>query len=961
MHRVAFFLISAIALLNTGAALRAQEPPSMPMQAHNEDGANYRWLAKKVLDSRLLDGMEDLSNWIFRGQGEMTLSDARTHQGAHSLQVRSVVPAPDPTPGARRPDQGHMSASRAFPGEDWSAFNRISVWIYPDIVGTRFISFAVTMHNDGKQKVPDRQNEGRDESVLLNNHAWNHVVWEIEPIARDKVTAIDLQYTQPKMLPDPGDSTVFYFDQLELERVVADHTEGWNVAPGKIAFSHSGYTPGSPKSAIASDLAAAEFQLVRQETGDVVLSKPVRRAQTELGAYQTLDFSEIREPGTYVIRAGDTVTRPFRIADDAWRSSIWKAINFFYSERCGMEIPGVHGICHRDCYTVHGDKRIVVNGGWHDAGDLSPTNHTPEITYGLLTFAESLQLQGQDPALTRRLIDEAKWGLDWLIKTRFGDGYRIGGLLIGYWSNGIMGDSDDKVGQAQNDPEVNFRDTAVEALAYRVLKQTDPELAARSLRVAKEDWDFAVKDLAAAPPFEPIYGAKDELERASFAVQASIELYKATGEKRYADKAFEMGQVVLASQQRKLHDWKLPLTGFFYASPAKEILFQRFHVGQEQVPIVALARLCETFPGHKDWMQWYSAAVLHSEYYLKNAAKITEPYGVVGGAIYRESDVKLIPEKPGWRQLAQASREVYTEQVRRGYPLGPDYFLRRFPVWFDFRGNFSVLLSQAKALSTAGHLRGDLDAVDLAEKQAQWVVGRNPFVSSGMYGEGYDWTPLYSERSGHIVGALPVGIETLANNDAPYWPTQINWTYKEVWVHSTSRWLYLMQDISRPASVEGLVKPAADEPVEFREETTGQITTVAADLTRGEFRATLPEGRYTVRQGDRHVSLTLLPGGVRRVDLRPECVLDFKVTSVAGGPGELTLRVSAEGAGLHTFTMRVDNLNVEHAEQTLELQPGRPQVAVWRAKVVAGDTPWVAVVVPDGVLANRREISGMNK
>jgi hypothetical protein len=30
-------------------------------------------------------------------------------------------------------------------------------------------------------------------------------------------------------------------------------------------------------------------------------------------------------------------------------------------------------------------------------------------------------------------------------------------------------------------------------------------------------------------------------------------------------------------------------------------------------------------------------------------------------------------------------------------------------------------------------------------------------------------------------------------------------------------------------------------------------------------------------------------------------------------------------------------------------------------KVVAGDTPWVAVVVPDGVLANRREISGMNK
>ncbi len=930
----------------------------MPMQARNEDGANYRWLSKKVLASRLLDGMEDLSNWTFRGQGEMTLSDVRTRQGAHSLQVRSVVPPPDPTPGARRAGQGHMSASRAFPGEDWGAYNRISVWIYPDIAGTRFISFALTMHNDGKQKVPDRQNEGRHESVLLNNHAWNHVVWEIAPIARDKVTALDLQYTEPKMLPDPDDSTVFYFDQLELERVEADHTEGWNVAPGKIAFSHSGYTPGAPKSAIASDLPAAEFQLVRQETGEVVLSKPVRRAPADLGTYQTFDFSEIREPGTYVIRAGDTVTRPFRIADDAWRSSIWKAINFFYSERCGMEIPGIHGICHRDCYGVHGDRRIVVNGGWHDAGDLSPTNHTPEITYGLLAFAESLQVQGQDPVLSRRLIDEARWGLDWMIKTRFGDGFRITGLLIGYWSNGIMGDADDKVGQAQNDPEVNFRDSGVEALAYRVLKQTEPELAARSLRVAREDWDFAVKGLATAPPLPPIYGAKDELERAAVGALASIELYRATGEKRYAEMALQLGQVVVASQQRQLHDWKIPLTGFFYTSPARENLFQRFHVGQEQAPIVALARLCETFPDHKDWMQWYSAAVLHSEYYLKNASQVTEPFGVLGGAIYRESDVKLIPEKAEWRQLAQASREAYTEQVRRGIPLGPDYFLRRFPVWFDFRGNFSVLLSQAKALSTAGHLRGDLDAVDLAEKQAQWIVGRNPFVSSGMYGEGYDWTPLYSERSGHMVGALPVGIETLANNDAPYWPTQINWTYKEVWVHSTARWLYLMQDISRPAFVEGLVKPAADEPVEFREETTGQVTTVTADLVRGVFRATLPEGRYTVRQGDRRVSLTLLPGGAHSVDLRPECVLDFKVAAEAQGRDELTLRVSAEGGGRHTFALRVDNLHVEHLEQTVELQPGRPQVAVWHATIASRDTPWVAVVVPDGVLAHRREISG---
>jgi hypothetical protein len=90
-------------------------------------------------------------------------------------------------------------------------------------------------------------------------------------------------------------------------------------------------------------------------------------------------------------------------------------------------------------------------------------------------------------------------------------------------------------------------------------------------------------------------------------------------------------------------------------------------------------------------------------------------------------------------------------------------------------------------------------------------------------------------------------------------------------------------------------------------------------------------------------------------------VLDFKVAAEAQAQGALTLRVSAEGAGRHTFALRVDNLNVEHLEQTLELQPGRPQVAVWHATIAAGDTPWVAVVVPDGVLAHRREISGASR
>ncbi len=170
-------------------SLAAQQvAPAMPMQAKYEDGAEFRWLNKKVLDSRLLDGMEDME-WE------------------------------------------DLVATRKFPGEDWSRYNRISLWVYPDVIGAPAISCSLVLHNDGSHKLPDSYNEGRHESIILKNHEWNHVVWEIAPLDRDRVTALDFAYMLPKKFPDPGDQTILDIDQLELQSVVADHVEGWDVAP----------------------------------------------------------------------------------------------------------------------------------------------------------------------------------------------------------------------------------------------------------------------------------------------------------------------------------------------------------------------------------------------------------------------------------------------------------------------------------------------------------------------------------------------------------------------------------------------------------------------------------------------------------------------------------------------------------------------------------------------------------
>ncbi len=949
---------ATLLLLVLGPGLAAQETaPKMPMQARAEDGAQFRWLNKKVLDSHLLDSMEDLSSWSFAGAGEMTLTADRTKDGKYSLRIRSTTNVAQVGGDGEWED---LVVTRKFANEDWTRFNRISLWVYPDVVGAPAISCSLVLHNDGKHKLPDSYNEGRHESIILKDHVWNQIVWEIAPLDRDRVTALEFAYSLPKKLPDPGDHTVLDLDKLELQTVVPDHVEGWDVAAGKIAFSHSGYTAGAQKSAIASDLSAGEFSLIDQQTGQAVLTKPVEAATTPLGKYQTLDFSEFRQPGTYAIKAGDTLTRPFQIGDDAWRSSIWKAINFMYSERCGIEIPGIHNRCHQDVYTTHGDERIVVNGGYHDAGDLSATGHTPAMAYSLLSLADSLKGQGDDSALTDRLLEEARWGLNWVLKTRFGDGYRSTGQLVSYWTDGIMGTADDRFGKAVNDPEWNFRVATVEALAGRALKDSDPELANRSLVTAAEDWKYAVEGLKTASPRPEVYGASDELERISYGVVASVELYNATGEQQYADEAVELGDQVLASQERKLQPWSIPLTGYFYTGPKRENLFHRFHAGEEQEPIIALVRLCEAFPDHDKWMKWYSAVVLHSQYYLKATAAVDEPYGVFPAGVYRESEARLIPETKNWTPLRAADRDAYVQEVHKGIPLGGEYYLRRFPVWFDFRGNSSVLLSQAKALSAAGRLRGDLDAEDLAQKQAQWLVGRNPFSASLMYGEGYDWTPLYSVRSGQMVGALPVGIETKGMDDAPYWPTQICWTYKEVWTQPVGQWIWLMQDIAVPATVRGTTDPTDREPLEFREQKSGQLITTTLNSLDGSFSLHLPEGHYGVRQGSAHTNVTVLPGGSYSLDLRQGSFLDFKVSFDDLGHNEILLRVSAEGAGPHMFSIQSDNLVLkERGNQKVDLTSGKVQQTVWHAHVLSADTPWVAVVIPDDVLVERREVTGV--
>lgn len=946
--------ILGLCLVPLLVSVAAGQAPRMPMPIEFRNSAEFGWLNKEVLDGRLLDDMTDPARWVFQGTGRLTFLDDGGRAGMPVLRVDMEMFRDRPAP--TRNGLSSVNLKRVFPGEDWSGYNRISLWIRPEVSGFPMLPLQIVLRNEGREAVPDPYYREGIHYITLKDGVWQRVVWEIAPLARDRVTSLEIGYWVNKLLAAPGDRVAFEIGKIELQRVEPDHYEGWSVAPGRVSFSHTGYPSGSSKTALASDLPVRDFQLIRVDDsalGEVVLTKPVQTVDTRLGRFQQLDFSEVRAPGRYVIRAGDTLTRAFRIGDDVWKGTIWKAINFFYAERCGFAVPGYHGVDHLDWIATAGDRKIVMNGGWHDAGDLSQgLVNTGEATYAMFALAERLQARGEDPELLRRLLEEAKWGLDWVLRVRFDGGYRIGFAGNNLWTNGIIGDADDRTREALNNPNVNYIAAAAGAIAYRVLKESEPELAARSLRIAEDDWRHATAGKEGPETWSTPAYAASPIELAGIGILASLELYQATGKKPYAEKAIELARIIVDSQQKSYVGREYPLAGFFYTGPDRDTLFHQFHRGNDQAPIVALARLAAAFPDHEDWMQWYSAVALYSEY-QKTSARSTEPYGVLPAYVYRDTDYLRMPE--GLKRY-QATPEAYRDQVLAGMPMGDGYYLRAFPVWFARRGHYGVLLSQAKALSTAAHLRRDRGAAELAHKQAQWIVGRNPFVQSTMYGEGYDWAQQYSVSSGDIVGALPVGMQSRGVTDVPYWPSQNMYVYKEVWVHPVSRWLWLMQELAGPALVEGRVAPGIARKVEFTD-ATGRTLVVDADA-RGTFRSFLPEGDYTVRSEDRRAGITVLAGGTYPVDLRPGHALDYAIAAETAANGEVTIRLTASGDGTHTFALRAENLAVDRPEKALTLRPGGAGSVVWKARVRSTGAPWVAVVVPDGDVLRRRDAVG---
>lgn len=175
------------------------------------------------------------------------------------------------------------------------------------------------------------------------------------------------------------------------------------------------------------------FELVDAKSKKVMFKGKAGRSYGAYGPFaQTcrLDFSSFRQYGQYYLRAGSAQSPVFSISNYVYDGLANFSLQYMRQQRSGYN-PFLKDSCHtRDGYTVYGpmpdSTHIDVSGGWHDATDyLQYSMTSANATYHLLAacrdYPEVFEDTHQASGLEGRnnipdILDEARWGLDWLLK-----------------------------------------------------------------------------------------------------------------------------------------------------------------------------------------------------------------------------------------------------------------------------------------------------------------------------------------------------------------------------------------------------------------------------------------------------------------------------------------------------------------------------------------------------------------
>lgn len=437
------------------------------------------------------------------------------------------------------------------------------------------------------------------------------------------------------------------------------------------------------------------------------------------------DFSNFKTPGLYFLRLRVNETKEvvdsevFPIKRSLYRELSKKAADWYYLQRCGMEIPGFHKACHMQDTVIKLDgTKVDVSGGWHDAGDygkwIGPT------TVSIIALANLQDELGNEFTVKRdkkpEVLDEAAWGAKYLCK-----GYWDGKFHAGFTADfedvcTWLGAPDKELPRivtvaemmennyygGTKGPGISHNGAAAAKVGRQVMSY-DKELSDRCISVAKEVYELDKAVDLSKPEYEKKQNSYLWIQAGL--LSSAIDLYKVTNDEKYSKDAITYVENLLALQDKD---------GSFYFDEARtsdKYVECRFHMlalydfYKQNSDNNLNAKIIESFK------RWADLTMSNSN--LNN-------FGLIGG---EDKDGKLMNIK---------------------YPQGN----RRISAF-------------AWGLATASILCNEPEYLQAAEHQIQWITGFNPTDISMMAGVGFGpgcFHHRYCFMENCLDGVVPGGI-----------------------------------------------------------------------------------------------------------------------------------------------------------------------------------------------------------
>ena len=475
-----------------------------------------------------------------------------------------------------------------------------------------------------------------------------------------------------------------------------------------IRTNQLGYMPKAPKTAVLNGEGLFTFRLIECVSGDVYDEKDVLARAADFGPAAEYVFTNVEREGVYYITAGPFRSFPFKIGCRVLDEAFIHPVSYFAAQRCGPSSTGYHTPCHcEDGVRMDDGTYRDVTGGWHDASDLR--KWVSATIEGMVGLAMVYELRG-DVIEPGGILEELKWGNRYFLNMQEPDGYimaHCGGDVFrhsdsNHWTDNIKGTVDDRV--IKTTPEGmagQFRFITAQAMTARVARASGNPDGAEFL-YAERCLEAGVRCLGWCLPK---LDDNTNTEALGDGVTACIELYRTTGEARFADIAAELAARIVALQVTKIG----PVRGFFKVSAASDEPYKCI-VG-DPAPI-ALCLLLEYLPGHADADKWRECLRMWAMEYMlpmsRGSGYGLAPYG------------------------------LYTWDAGGGKRCG-DYYFRYFMGLNDRKemdgsawwvGINAHAAATGIAFAKAGVLLGEPELISAAQRQLDWIVGANPLDES---------------------------------------------------------------------------------------------------------------------------------------------------------------------------------------------------------------------------------------